>query len=101
MSESTRRAAQRRLRKAVGDDAMTLMAAMSGILQESVFPLLQQHGEQLRELTAKIETLEGMVKQLVKRGSPQLAVMQGPFDQIDRHPDPSIMTDQRVGAEVV
>lgn len=107
MSDKARTAEQRRLRKAVGDDALKLMAAMSGILNESVFPLQQQHGEQLRALAAKIETLEGMVRALAKREPAT------PAEHIARaremvglppgHGPSAFAADgqQRVGAEVV
>lgn len=103
MSEKTRKAEQRRLRKAVGDDAMALMAAMSGILNESVFPLQQQHGEQLRELTQRLETLEGMVKALAKRLSEPHDVWQPPPDPPNGHGPSAFAVDgqERVGAEVV
>lgn len=120
MSEKTRKAEQRRLRKAVGDDAMALMAAMSGILNESVFPLMQQHGEQLRELAQRLETLEGMVKALAKREMPSLTIRGEATVEVGSQPmrdePPFIaqgvgfervlsengdLTIERVGAEVV
>ena len=60
MSEQSRRIEQRKLRKAVGADAMQLMAAMSGILNEDVKPALDR-------LTQRIVLLEETSARLAAR----------------------------------
>lgn len=66
MSEGTAKAERRALRKAVGDDAISLMGAMSGILHDQVFPVQQLHDTRLHDLHARLERLEGHVMMLAR-----------------------------------
>ena len=99
MSESTRRAEHRRLRKAVGDDAMKLMAAMSGILDDEIRPTQALMGDTIRTLATKVTTLEGLVVAQAK----QIAALErsSPAELIGEARARLGLTNQRTGAEVV
>lgn len=67
MSEKNIRAERRRLRKAVGEDAMTLMAAMAGVINDDLRPTIALIAQTIQALSAKVETLEASNAELQQR----------------------------------
>lgn len=88
MSEKTRKAEQRKLRKAVGDDAMALMAATANMHAEAKGAIFQ--------LQQRIEEQDARIAQLEYRLRESLEAWREPLNEW-----PTPQPDQRVGAEVV
>jgi hypothetical protein len=92
VSQFTRRADQRKLRKAVGADAMQLMGSMAGVLSERVFPALEALTRQIQLLDRRMVLLEAMVLKL--QAQPRVAHARMDYRGL-------VDLAQQTGAEVV
>lgn len=81
MSEKNIRAERRRLRKAVGEDAMTLMAAMAGVINDDLRPTIALMAQTIQALSAKVDALETSNAELQQRITVSFDAWQLPPEQ--------------------